>query len=399
MNLIKVEGREGLCRKDGKNRNGSYTYYWRRQVPVIFENGNRGSKPEKIRLGTNFEHALKDAGRLNAELEAKLSDVPVQQEVTLSVAISEYLDTAREMASYREIKRNLEQFLGYKGDVPLSRITRTDVLRFLAASKVGPDGKRISVATVNGKLADLKPFFGYALDMGYLEFSPMERIKPEKYTRTQKRIPTSQETRTLLDACKPWMKRIIQAMYLTGGRESEVLRLRWEDVHLGEKWLALMRTKNRERKPIPHDIAFESTLENLLGQIALEAGFPAEGPVFVNGNGKEYTRGQFYIPFRRLVKRLGMAWLQPSCFRPLTSTEIEERSDNPRLSQLQLGHSKLSTTMNHYMRRNQEAKKRAAKYIEAFAREVEGGPVDHQIDHLAKKAGVTVDGSEDKKLV
>ena len=369
MNLAKVEGMQCMYRSRKRNKDRSYSYFFRRRVPIgekIFENEIRKYGERREFLGHNYERARVKHDRINAEVGAGLRGEMPRREPRLGEAVARYLEERQSLKSRPNVSANLRQFLDFCGDVKLGDVKAVDVQRFLAKARA--EG-RLAAVTVNGKLADLRAFFKALEVAGDVEENPALQVRGLSVPAKEDILPTTQQVASLLAASKPWMADILRVFLATGGRPSEVLRLDWSMVNFEGGTLCLMRTKNNDLRPVPHEVVMPRQLRALLWDRYLERGLPTQGLVFVNGHGKPYSIGQIFVPFKRLVRRLGMPWLMLKTFRKLAATEVAERSGDMRVAQKQLGHSRLTTT-EIYVGRTRLAKQKAADAIEGLMDDV-----------------------------
>jgi integrase len=367
MSLIHIAGR--IHRRAQKNRDGTYTYYYRRHVGFL-EGGQRKPYDLRIRVGHSLEYALKSQRQLDLEHEARMRGEVPQREVTVEEMAGEYLGRVTHLVSYKGIRSSLQKFGAFCGRAPVAGLTWMDMQRFVLHCQ---RNLGLKAATVNSVVADLKPAFGYAVSMGYLERNPVLAVRRLEEPRSERRFPRPDELGRVLRECKPWLARILRAQYMTGARPGEVLRMDWAHVDFEGGRLILIRTKNRRHRPAPFEVTMPSQLKTMLQEMAQERGNPTEGLVFVNGHGKPYPIGQVFIPLKRLVRRLGMPWFNLQGLRKMAATEIEERTGDIRVAQAQLGHARITTT-ELYVQRNRGAKEKAAKVIESLAAEVEDDP-------------------------
>lgn len=130
------------------------------------------------------------------------------------------------------------------------------------AQRNSPDGvkeldKTITAATVNRYLASLSSVLNYAVDIGVLEAHPMRgrQVRKLKEGKGRRRVLTEAEELRLLEEADrstwPLMGLYLRIMLTTAARKSEVLNLRWRDVHLDRRVAILHDTKNGEARALP----------------------------------------------------------------------------------------------------------------------------------------------------
>ena len=119
-----------------------------------------------------------------------------------------------------------------------------------------------SAATVNRYLASLSHCFTVAMnEWGWLEDSPMRKVKKEKEPRGRVRFLSEDvdgvegELIRLLRACKesgnPYIYPVVVLAVSTGMRRSEIMELTWQAVDLNQGRITLLETKNGEIRVVP----------------------------------------------------------------------------------------------------------------------------------------------------
>lgn len=162
----------------------------------------------------------------------------------------------------------LEFWVEKFGPMKVGEITRSDInaavaeLQTKPAMRKTPDGVKatgvcITPATVNRYLASLSSVFNYAINHEIVEVHPLKSGKVRKLTESsgRKRILTAEEETRLYDAADastwPAMRLFLRVCLTTAARKSEVLGLRWRDIHLDESVAILPKTKNGEPRALP----------------------------------------------------------------------------------------------------------------------------------------------------
>ncbi|PIX05118.1 MAG: site-specific integrase, partial [Gallionellales bacterium CG_4_8_14_3_um_filter_54_18] len=122
-------------------------------------------------------------------------------------------------------------------------------------SRVPLERKR-SGATANRSLAALSSVCTYGIkELGWLEINPVERITKPKESKGRVRFLDDNELPRFLAACRK-QKDLYLAVLLsltTGGRQSEIMSLRWEQIDLitGRAMLHAGTTKNNDARVLP----------------------------------------------------------------------------------------------------------------------------------------------------
>lgn len=118
------------------------------------------------------------------------------------------------------------------------------------------NGNRRSPATVVRYMAVLSHAFTIAVnEWGWLEDSPMRKVRKPIEARGRVRFLSDEERKALLEACKastcPYLYPIVVLALSTGMRKGEIITLRWTDVDFTRGLISLQETKNGERRAVP----------------------------------------------------------------------------------------------------------------------------------------------------
>ncbi len=117
-------------------------------------------------------------------------------------------------------------------------------------------GKPASPSTVKRYLALLSRVFSVAVkEWFWMEHNPCQRVTRPKEPRGRVRFLDEEERQRLLEACQAsYEPRLYPLVFLaisTGGRQAELMSLRWPDVDLKSGLAVFHQTKNGERRSVP----------------------------------------------------------------------------------------------------------------------------------------------------
>jgi integrase len=92
-------------------------------------------------------------------------------------------------------------------------------------------------------------------EWGWLDDSPMRKIRKPTEPRGRVRFLSDDERERLLKACEesdsPYLYTVVVLALSTGARKSEIMNLKWKDVDLNRNRITLEETKNHERRILP----------------------------------------------------------------------------------------------------------------------------------------------------
>jgi integrase len=107
-------------------------------------------------------------------------------------------------------------------------------------------------ATLSRELEVLRHALNLAVrEWEWLDRSPFEKIRIDKFNNKVERWLTREEEKRLLEVSPLWLREIIIFALNTGMRENEILSLQWPQVDLCRRTATLLETKNKEIRTAP----------------------------------------------------------------------------------------------------------------------------------------------------
>ncbi|MFI5184920.1 MAG: site-specific tyrosine recombinase XerD [Vicinamibacteria bacterium] len=197
----------------------------------------------------------------------------------------------------------------------------------------------------------LRGFYKFAVREGLAARDPMENLRAPKAFRALPRYLTPAQVEALLDApdvTTPLGLRdraILEVMYATGLRVSELIGLRWDDVDME---LGVVRAfgKGRKERLVPLGRVARKWVERYVAgaRQVLARGRPVPA-LFVSDRAAKLTRmGLWGIVRRHAVKAGVERVLTPHVLRHSFASHLLERGADLRSLQAMLGHADISTT-------------------------------------------------------
>lgn len=256
--------------------------------------------------------------------------------------------SANTIESYR---RDLTQYAAYlkkEGIKEWNEVDRFVVLSFLQFLKRNSK----SANTIIRMVSSLRKFHQYLHQEKIMNTDPMLHIDTPKKAQTLPKILSASEVEKLIEtpdtASKLGLRdrAILEVMYATGLRVSEMTNLKMDDLHLS---MGLIQTKGKGDKEriIPIGDTAISWLEKYVSysRSKLEIrGQPSEY-VFLNHRGKKLTRQGVWKNLKAMVTKAGIKKdVTPHTLRHSFATHLLENGADLRVVQELLGHSDISTT-------------------------------------------------------
>ena len=144
---------------------------------------------------------------------------------------------------YVPVIKHLVDFFGSKC---LHEITASQINTYQEERK-----KSVALVTVNKEVSILSRCFSLAIQWSLSQINPVKGIEHFKIPKNRIRFLSVEEINRLLQSCNGNIRDIILTALHTGGRKSEVLGLRWENIDLENKLVVFERTKNDDVRQIP----------------------------------------------------------------------------------------------------------------------------------------------------
>ncbi|CAM3875278.1 site-specific tyrosine recombinase XerD [Mesobacillus zeae] len=248
----------------------------------------------------------------------------------------------RDLKSYHLFLKEKEGLDGV-GDVQ-----RVHIIHFLAHLK--DTGK--SSKTIARHIASIRAFHQFLLREKASAHDPTVHIESPRLERSLPKVLSLPEVETLLDAPKLnghfgyRDKAMLELLYATGIRVSELIGLDIEDVHLTMGFVRCIGKGNKERI-IPIGKTAEAALQQYLekGRPKFVSKKHKDNAFFLNFHGKRLTRQGFWKILKGLAIEAGITKeLTPHTLRHSFATHLLENGADLRAVQEMLGHADISTT-------------------------------------------------------
>jgi len=249
--------------------------------------------------------------------------------------------------------RDLKQLAEYlKENVYTWRSVDTIALRgFLAELHE----RQLKKSSIIRKLACFRSFFEFCLRKKWRDDNPARALATP---RKEQQIPgflTEQETTKLLewpvelnDPLEVRDRTILELLYASGLRVSELIALDLEDLHLKERLLRV-KGKGKKERIVPFGREAEKWLrEYLPARKKLSASRPATQAVFLNYRGERLTVRSVQRLIQQRIKQIALnRRISPHSLRHSFASHLLSRGADLRAIQELLGHKSLATTQKY----------------------------------------------------
>lgn len=261
--------------------------------------------------------------------------------------------------AYARDLRRYAAFLAEEGVSDVGAVTESHVERFVASLKAERDddgAPRFSAATIARTLVAVRSLHRFAVAEGWCTGDPTGDVGTPRVPEGVPKALTVAEVEHLLEGVEPLDpaarrdRAILETLYGTGVRISELVGLDLDAIDLETGFMRVMGKGSRERVVPIGGAASRSVFHYLeRGRPELTpARFARRGDadaVFLNARGGRLTRQGCWMIVRRHARRAGLDdRLTPHVLRHSCATHMLERGADLRIVQELLGHARISTT-------------------------------------------------------
>lgn len=254
--------------------------------------------------------------------------------------------SANTLAAYERDLKRFQQWLGAKSIAGLSIRELSDYVAWLHQQQLAP-------ATLARHIVSLRMFFRYLQLEGILKENLAELLGSQKLWQRVPEILSPQMVERLLDAPRSFDvfylrdRALLELLYATGCRASELSNLKLRDVHLTESFCMCQGKGNKQRlTPLGRAAidAVQAYLDNLRPQLAAAATSPPEW-LLLSRRGRRLRREAIWELVKKYVARAGAAdSISPHTLRHSFATHLLAGGADLRQVQEMLGHASIATT-------------------------------------------------------
>ena len=265
--------------------------------------------------------------------------------------------------SYARDLRGFSRFMKESGVLDFAKVNRTNVMAYVYELQK----QHKAGATVSRNIASIRSFFQFLQKDGIvtdnpaadLELPKVEKKVPEILSLEKVELlleqPVGEEDKEIRD------KAMMELLYATGIRVTELISLKVEDVNLPLEYIRCGAQPKSRIIPIGAQAKFAlyRYMEKARGNMVLRTD---EETLFVNCNGKPMTRQGFWKIIKSYARKAGIEEdITPHTLRHSFAAHLIENGADLRSVQEMLGHSDISTTQIYTKLTNQKLKNVYAK--------------------------------------
>lgn len=208
-------------------------------------------------------------------------------------------------------------------------------------------------------IATLKSFYNWAIDEDMIKTSPMRKIVSPKKPKRQPKYLKKDELDAVMSAARTKRDNLVmQLLYATGARVSELVAIDRDDVDLDEGWIIIRKGKGDKERYVP----FDDKTGELLREY-LESRTDSEPALFLNRYGKRITTRSVQAMVKKAKEKAGVKKAcTPHKFRHSLASHMLQNGADLKTIQEILGHEDIATTQIYAHLNRAKIKEQYMKY-------------------------------------
>ena len=258
--------------------------------------------------------------------------------------------------SYMNDLKKFDNFI--KKDI--TKANKNDILKFIEFERLAED-----VSSVAHSLTVIRNFYNFLIIENVIKDNPTNNIDSPKLKKRLPMVLSKEEVDNLLnielnDKYDYRDKAMLELMYATGMRISELINIKMEDINLNNSCVIVNGKGNKERK-IPFDEITTYYLEKYINEYRKQFLIKINNYLFLNCFGEKISRQAFFKIIKSLATKKNINKnFSPHTLRHSFATHMVENGADLRSVQTLLGHSDISTTQiytnisNKFIKENYE---------------------------------------------
>ncbi|SDZ44879.1 site-specific tyrosine recombinase XerD [Herbiconiux ginsengi] len=258
--------------------------------------------------------------------------------------------SANTIAAYRRDLGRYSEWLRSRGIHDMATVGESDISAFTQAARTVGEGE-LSASSIARILSSVRSFHRYLAEEGLVDTDAARDVKPPKLAlRLPKAISIEQMDRLLTatggdDPVALRDRALLELLYATGARISEVVDLNVDDVQDGD--IVRVTGKGSKQRIVPVGRFARAALDAYL--VRVRPVFSVRGPstpaLFLGIRGQRLSRQGAWLVIQSAAERAKLeTHISPHTFRHSFATHLLQGGADVRVVQDLLGHSSVTTT-------------------------------------------------------
>jgi integrase/recombinase XerD len=247
------------------------------------------------------------------------------------------------LQAYHNDLKKLYSFFDKQNINSVSKITETSLNSYiLTLEKEG-----LAPATVTRNIAAMKAFILYLIKHQLIQGDPSERIKPPKVQKKSPQVIEISLVDKLINQPDKNTRKgirdraILELLYATGVKVSEMIRVKLSDVNLSGRYLTC---GDRRERIIPFGKSAKAALQEYINIRSQNFDKYNSEILFLNTNGEPLSRQGLWKILKIYAREAGLDEINPNIIRHSFAAHMIDNGADLSSVQEFLGHSDITTT-------------------------------------------------------
>ena len=263
----------------------------------------------------------------------------------------EYLQNEKNISgntelSYRRDLKKMAAYFDQAGVQKMEEVTEADLKVYLGEMRK----EKFAPATISRNIASIRAFFHYLLKKGIIREDPSEYLKAPKIQKKTPEFLTVEEVDRILRQPSSETgkgirdKAMLELLYATGMRVSELLNLQTEDINLSFGYVICHDSEKERVLPIGN-VSRDALVRYMDKARKLFVKDTKETALFTNCSGKAMSRQGFWKVLKGYAEAAGIHRdITPHTLRHSFAVHMLQNGADIKSVQEMLGHSDISST-------------------------------------------------------
>lgn len=260
-------------------------------------------------------------------------------------------------------KLDLEKYFVFFKGKDVSKISRNDIVKYIEFLSINMNEKSIS-----RNISTLKSFYKFLKINKIIKVNPLDTISNPKIRKGLPKVLSEDEVELLLDIdlnddFDYRNKAMLELLYSSGLRVSELINLKVNDIDLENDYVRVFGKGSKERIIPLNDYAKNALEKYILNHRRCLFKHGEVDYLFLNNHGTNMTRQGFFKILKKLAKEKGIKTdFSPHTLRHSFATHLLKHGADLRSIQELLGHSDISSTQIYTHVTNERLHKSYSEY-------------------------------------
>lgn len=249
------------------------------------------------------------------------------------------------LQAYHNDLKKMQMFFEKQDIYSVAKISETGLNSYILSL----EREGLSLATVSRNIATIKAFLLYLIKKRVIQEDPSERLKPPKVMKKNPQIIEANLMDKLLAQPNVKTKKgirdkaILELLYATGIKVSELITLKVGDVNLDKRFITC---GERRERTIPFGKSAKNALVEYLKvrNIFHDIDTDKNDILFLNSAGEQLSRQGLWKILKNYAKAAGLSDINPNSIRHSFAAHMLENGADLGSVQEFLGHADITTT-------------------------------------------------------